>query len=124
MSIYGFVLPPRISLEELVRTSAAPPGGVKRKAVVEPEKHINKGASHSEAPEAVLLSDANAMWTRHVVVRTHCAERRARLFACIARCDVRLSTAAVVGVSVRLPVVPATPHVLRKGKGGLNIEGK
>lgn len=43
MSVHGFVLPPRVSLEELMR-SAAPLGGVKRKAHAEPDRHTNKGA--------------------------------------------------------------------------------
>lgn len=43
MSIHGFVLPPRISLEELMRSSGAPPGGVKRKALAEPDRPTNKG---------------------------------------------------------------------------------
>ena len=42
MSVHGFVLPPRVTLEELMR-SAAPLGGVKRKAHAEPDRHINKG---------------------------------------------------------------------------------
>lgn len=54
MSIDGFVLPPRITLEEATR-GAAPTGGVKRKELTRPERHTNKGKQCS-APNPKLNS--------------------------------------------------------------------
>lgn len=58
MSIHGFVLPPRITLEEM-RNRAAPQGGAKRKALAEPDKQTNKGDLQPAKPPRRHLLRAN-----------------------------------------------------------------
>ena len=54
MSINGFVLPPRITLEEATRTAHC---GVKRKLPEPEQRHTKKGDSASGAPAAATSAD-------------------------------------------------------------------
>ena len=45
MSIEGFVLPPRITLEEATRNAQGPLGTLKRKALAESDRPTKKGTA-------------------------------------------------------------------------------